>query len=334
MATDRTAVTVPDVLRIGTRGSALALTQTNWVADRVRATGVAVDLEVITTRGDTDQQGPVATLGADGVFVRELERALLERRIDAAVHSLKDLPTAETPGLVVACVPERALPFDVLIGRTAATLDALPAGSVVGTSSVRRIVQVLALRPDLAVRPLRGNVDTRLRRLDAGDYDALVLAGAGLERLGLRDRITEVLRPDRFWPAVSQGALAVQMRADDGRTSQARAALDHEASHLAVCAERACLAELAGGCLAPIGGWARVEPHRGLVLGACVFEERDGAVRRIDAEGSIPSGEGSGVSRRAAVELGRRVAADLATRGALEMLSRMRATASVHGPEA
>lgn len=311
-------------LRIGTRASALALTQTNQVADRLRAGGTEVTIETITTRGDAEQQGPVATLGGDGVFVRELERALLDGRIDVAVHSLKDMPTAETPGLVLACVPERVTPFDALVGRTAPTLAGLPAGAVVGTSSIRRVAQVRALRPDLVVRPVRGNVDTRLRRLDAGDYDALVLAGAGLERLGLAARITEVLRPEAFWPAVSQGALAVQARADDRRALAAVAPLDHAASHAAVRAERACLAALAGGCLAPIGGWARVEDGTRLVLGACVLEVAGDVVRRVIAEGATPRDEGNEVSAAAAEALGREVAAGLLSRGAAAMLHRMR----------
>jgi hydroxymethylbilane synthase len=311
-------------LRIGTRGSALALAQTTQVAERLRAVGVTVVIDTITTRGDAEQQGPVATLGGDGVFVRELERALLDGRIDVAVHSLKDLPTAETDGLEVACVPERAQPFDVLVGRTAPTLAALPSGAVVGTSSIRRVVQVQSLRPDMVIRPIRGNVDTRLRRLDGGDYDALVLAGAGLGRLGLHGRITEVLRPASFWPAVSQGALALQARADDRRTREAIAVLDHAESHMAIRAERACLAALAGGCLAPIGGWARVEAEN-LALGACVLESSAAGVQRIVAEGAIPVGVGDEVSRRAAAEsLGRRVAADLLALGAAEMLDAMR----------
>lgn len=314
----------PGRLRIGTRGSALALAQASLIGDRLRMLGLAVDIETITTRGDVEQHGPVAGLGADGVFVREIERALLDRRIDVAVHSLKDLPTAETPGLVVACVPERASPFDVLVGRTAPTLAALPSGAVVGTSSVRRVVQVRALRPDVVVRPIRGNVDTRLRRLDAGDYDAVVLAGAGLERLGLGSRVTEVLRPTAFWPAVSQGALGLQVRADDEAANRALAALDHPASHAAVRAERACLAALAGGCLAPIGAWGREHAGR-LLLGACVLEDHGGVVRRIVAEGETPVGDGSEVSLRAAAEsLGTRLAADLQGRGAGAMLERMR----------
>lgn len=317
----------PVRLRIGTRASALALTQARQTGERLQALGCAVEIEPITTRGDSEGQAPVAALGGDGVFVREIERALLEGRIDVAVHSLKDLPTAETPGLVVACVPERASPFDVLVGRAAPTLGELPGGAVVGTSSIRRVVQIRALRPDLVIRPIRGNVDTRLRRLDAGDYDALVLAGAGLERLGLGGRITEVLRPAAFWPAVSQGALGLQVRADDHTVRSALAALDHAVSHAGVRAERSCLAALAGGCLAPIGAWGRVAEDR-LLLGACVLEELDGTVRRIVAEGETPIADGDEVSfQNAAEALGARLAADLLADGADSMLERMRAAA-------
>lgn len=314
-------------LRVGTRGSTLAVTQTGWVVDRLREHGADVEVHTITTRGDVRPDVPVAGLGQDGVFVRELEQALLDGRIDVAVHSLKDLPTAETPGLEIASVPEREIPFDVMVGRAGTTLVTLPAGSIVGTSSIRRVMQVRALRPDLDVRPLRGNVDTRLRRLEAGDYDCLILAGAGLRRLGLADRITEVLRPDAFWPAVSQGALAVQVRAGDAATKQAVSRLDHEPSHRSVLAERACLAALAGGCLAPIGGWARVDEQGRLALGACVLEERAEGVRRIAAEEASVAAmhEVSGAAE--AAQLGRRIAAMLVDQGADEMLSRVRAAA-------
>lgn len=314
-------------LRVGTRGSQLAVTQTGWVVERLKAHGLNVEVQTITTRGDVRHDVPVAGLGQDGVFVRELEQALLDGRIDVAVHSLKDLPTAETPGLVIASVPERELPFDVVVGRPGTTLAGLPAGSIVGTSSIRRVMQVRALRDDLVVRPLRGNVDTRLRRLEAGDYDCLILAGAGLRRLGLADRITEVLEPDAFWPAIAQGALALQTRADDVDTRRAVAALDHPATHDAVRAERACLAALAGGCLAPIGGWARIDADGRLRLGACVLEQAGDRVRRILAEEVMtPSREvstGSGP-----VGLGGRVAESLAGKGAAEMLARVRSGAA------
>lgn len=264
-------MSAPTPLRIGTRGSALARTQTEQVASRLREAGVVVTVEVISTLGDRRHDLPVARLGGDGVFVRELEQALLDGRIDAAVHSLKDLPTAETPGLLLAAIPERASPFDAAVGRSAPRLAELPHGATVGTSSIRRVAQLRSIRPDLDIVPLRGNVDSRLRRLDAGEFDAVILAAAGLERLGLADRITEILRPPAFWPAVSQGALAIQTRADDAASRRAVGVVDDAATRAAVAAERRMLAGLAGGCLAPIGGWARIEAEE-LVLGGRVFD--------------------------------------------------------------
>ena len=316
-------------VRIGPRASRLATTQTGWVVDRLKAVGVDVCLETISTRGDARRDIPIAWIGGDGVFVRELEQALLEGRIDLAVHSLKDMPTAETSGLVLACVPERATAFDAVVGRTAATLEELPPGAVVGTSSIRSVAQVKAIRGDLVVAPLRGNVDTRLRKLDAGDYDALILAAAGLERLGLAGRITQLLRPPAFWPAVSQGALAIQVRIDDERTRAAVIPLDHVATHAAVVAERRMLAELAGGCLAPIGGWARVADAR-LTLGGCVLALDDtGAVERLVAEESVAllgaNLEPEEVSLFTSAEsLGAAVAGKLLSAGAAPLLERMR----------
>ena len=322
-------------IRIGTRASALARTQTGWVAERIAAAGAAIRIETISTQGDARQDVPIARIGGDGVFVRELEQALLEGRIDAAVHSLKDMPTAATPGLVLASIPERATCFDAVVGRTAATLEDLPPHAVVGTSSIRRVAQVLALRADLVVKPLRGNVDTRLRRLDAGEYDALILAAAGLERLGLASRITHLLRPPAFWPAVAQGALAIQVRADDHRALEAVMPLDHLATHAAVIAERRMLAELSGGCLAPIGAWARLRNDAHMTLGGCVLEldSSTSVVRRVFAEettavsfsplGGVHPAELSPIP--AMETLGASVATHLLANGAGIMLERMRA---------
>jgi hydroxymethylbilane synthase len=317
---------MPDqtVIRVGTRGSRLARVQTGWVVRRLEALGARVVIVPILTRGDEGNPQP-PRLGSDGVFVRELESALRESRIDAAVHSLKDLPTADSAGLSLACIPSRALPWDVFVGRTARTLAALPAGSVVGTSSIRRVAQVRLVRPDLRILPVRGNVDTRLRLLDKGRYDALILAGAGLERLGLAARIDEVLTPGPvaidsvsspageaatgFWPAIAQGALAA--------LASFMAPLDDPLSRRAVTAERACLAALAGGCLAPIGAVARGRADGGLSLTACVLEERDSAVSRIVETGlALPAMGGA--------FLGLRIAERLRDRGADEMLARMR----------
>lgn len=324
-------MTADRTLRIGTRGSLLARTQTEWVATRLRDLGHAVEIETISTLGDVGQ-GPVPRLGGDGVFVRELQRALLEERIDLAVHSLKDLPTEPVEGLAITCVPERESPFDALVGRSAATLESLPASAVVGTSSVRRVVQVRRARPDVVIRAIRGNVDTRLAKLDAGEYDAIILAGAGLSRLGLADRITESLEPDAFWPAIGQGALAIEARSSDADTRGRVAPLNHPGSQLSVVAERACLASLAGGCLAPIGGFGRVV-EGALLLGACVFGEQGGAVARLVAEASgsphevgiLPdSGDVSTRSLAVAESLGRRVASLLEADGASSLLATFR----------
>lgn len=314
-------------LRVGTRASMLARTQTGWVVEQLELLGLRVLVETISTAADVRADVPIAALGGDGVFVRELERALLEKRIDLAVHSLKDMPTLVTPGLEIACVPQRETPFDVLVARGPATLETLPHGAVIGTSSVRRVAQVRRLRGDLVIKAIRGNVDSRLRRLDAGELDGLVLAGAGLARLGLSGRVSQVLRPDAFWPAVSQGALGLQIRADDSLTRERVRPLDDAASHAAVRAERACLAALAGGCLAPVAAWGRGVAGR-LHLGACVLEETGAGAVRINAAGDCAADAAAPAPER----LGERVAAELLAQGAAAMIARARQRAD--GPTA
>ncbi len=317
-------------LRVGTRGSRLALGQTGQIVERLKQAGCEVVIEVISTRGDSRGDEPVAVLGSDGVFVRELERALLDGRIDVAVHSLKDMPTAAVPGLVIGCVPARATPFDALVSHAGSSLETLPPASTIGTSSVRRATQIAAARPDLVIRPLRGNVDTRIARLDAGDYDALVLAAAGLERLGLADRVTALLEPPVFWPAVGQGALGLQIRSDDERAAQGITSLDDAATHAAVRAERSCLAELAGGCLAPVAGFARFTGER-LHLGARVLEQDGHHVREVTVEEDVAFGDLTAPALRDEADaLGRRVASRLLSRGADAMLVRMREHATGH----
>lgn len=237
-------------LRLGTRGSALALAQSRWVAGQLETLGASVLLEVIRTTGDQLADVSLGTIGGTGVFVSEIQNALLEGRIDLAVHSMKDVPGGMPDGLTIAAVPPREDPRDVLVGRTAGTLAALPRRAVVGTSSPRRRAQLLAARPDLEVADLRGNLDTRLRKLDEGQYDAICLAAAGLHRLGLGQRITEYLEPDAMVPAAGQGALAIQVRTGELAIVSA---LNHDGSALAVCAERAVLAGLGGGCAVPLG---------------------------------------------------------------------------------
>ena len=311
-------------LRVGTRASRLALAQTGQMVDRLRRAGYDVVIETVSTRGDTRGDQPVAALGHDGVFVRELERALLDGRIDVAVHSLKDMPTAPVDGLVIASVPERATPFDALVCRAHESLASLPSGAVVGTSSIRRVTQLALARPDLVIKPIRGNVDTRLGRLDADDYDALILAAAGLERIGVVDRITTLLEPPVFWPAVGQGALGLQVREDDVAARAAVATLDDAATHLAVLAERSCLAKLAGGCLAPVAGFARVVAGQ-LRLGARVLEQRGRDVCEITMEEAIAlPAESLTAIRDLAEQCGARVASKLLEAGADTMLARMR----------
>jgi hydroxymethylbilane synthase len=301
-----------EVVRLGTRGSALARWQADWVADRLRASGVQVELVLISTEGDT-RSGPIGGLGGQGVFTKEIQRALLDDRIDLAVHSLKDLPTEPVPGLQLAAVPQRESPLDVLITSSGQTLEQLPAGSRVGTGSMRRQAQLLFARADLEVQGIRGNVDTRLRQLDENRFDAIVLAQAGLQRLGLAARITQVLDPGLLLPAIGQGALGLEIRCDDEATRQCIAALDHAPSHQSVLAERTLLAALHGGCLAPIGAWARVEGDQ-LTLDAVV----------LDAQGSQRlATQVVGVACEPET-LGRQAAQQLLQQGAASLIARSR----------
>jgi hydroxymethylbilane synthase len=245
-------------LRLGTRRSALATTQSSWVADRLRDLGFEVDLVEVTTEGDRDRTTPIADLGGTGVFVSALREALAEGRVDLAVHSLKDLPTAADPRTVLAAVPVREDPRDALVARDGLTLAELPAGSRVGTGSPRRRAQIAALGLGLVVTDVRGNVDTRLREVREGRLDAVVLAAAGLRRLARIGEATELLDPIQVLPAPGQGALAVEVRAGDADTIAAVASLDDPDARACVTAERALLAELEAGCSAPVGALAEV----------------------------------------------------------------------------
>jgi hydroxymethylbilane synthase len=245
-------------LRLGTRRSALATTQSSWVADRLRDLGFEVDLVEVTTEGDRDRTTPIAALGGTGVFVSALREALAEGRVDLAVHSLKDLPTAADPRTVLAAVPLREDPRDALVARDGLTLAELPAGSRVGTGSPRRRAQIAALGLGLVVTDVRGNVDTRVREVREGRLDAVVLAAAGLRRLARIGEATELLDPIQVLPAPGQGALAVEVRAGDSDTIAAVASLDDPDARACVTAERALLAELEAGCSAPVGALAEV----------------------------------------------------------------------------
>jgi hydroxymethylbilane synthase len=246
-------------LRIGTRGSALALAQSGLIADAVRRTaGVDVELVEIVTSGDRSKQ-PVSRLGV-GVFVSALRDALAAKEIDIAVHSYKDLPTAPADGLVIAAIPEREDPRDALVARDGLTLAELPPGALVGTGAVRRIAQLTALGLPFATVPIRGNVDTRLRKVANGEIDAIVVARAGLARLGRAGEITEILDPSLMLPAPAQGALAVECRAEDYDLLEVLARLDHPETRAAVMAERSLLATLEAGCSAPVAGLAEINP--------------------------------------------------------------------------
>jgi hydroxymethylbilane synthase len=285
-------------LRIGTRGSPLALAQAGEVRARLAAAhGIAAEriaLTVIRTTGDTIRDRPLAEAGGKGLFTKEIEEALLAGAVDLAVHSAKDMPTVLPAGLMIAAVLPREDPRDVFISRKARSLRELPAGAVVGTASLRRQALVLRARRDLAVVPLRGNVETRLHKLDAGEVDATLLALAGLKRLGLADTATALLPVDEFLPAVGQGVIAIEAREGDAKTRALLAAIDHRDSAVALLAERAFLAVLDGSCRTPIAGHAMVAQSalsfRGLIAkpdGSASFETiRDGDVADAAALGA------------------------------------------------
>lgn len=287
-------------LRIGTRGSALALWQANHVRDElVRRHGVEAELVRIHTSGDKLQTASVAQIGAEGsakgIFIKEIEDALLSGTVDIAVHSMKDVPTETPAGLVFAAITRREDPRDCLISRTNKSLKGLPAAARIGTSSVRRQAQLRHARPDLVVANLRGNVDTRLKKLAAGDFDAIVLAVAGVNRLGASEKITQIFKQDVMLPAVGQGALGIETRADDSEAVALAASLNDRETRACITAERALLRELEGGCQVPVGAWARISASAELEIEAAVFSP-DGteSVRRDDV-GAVADAEAIGV---------------------------------------
>jgi hydroxymethylbilane synthase len=295
---------------IGTRGSPLALWQANWVKSRFEEAGQLADLRVIKTSGDKLASAPLAESGVKGLFIKEIEEALAAGEIDVAVHSLKDLPVQQPEGLVIAAVPEREDARDALVCRRAGSLAQLPPGARVGTSSLRRQAQVLRLRPDLQIVALRGNLDTRLRKLDQGECEALVVAVAGMRRLGRADRMTAVFEVDEMCPAAGQGALAVEIRSGDRRMRELVGLLDHPPAHLAIRAERALLAALGGGCQVPIAAHAWLQGHQ-LHLAAMVARPDGTRLLRASAAGEIARPEA----------LGQEVADRLLGEGARELLS-------------
>jgi len=277
------------MLVIASRGSQLALWQARWIEGRLTALGHPCRIEIIKTTGDKITDVPLAKVGGKGLFTKEIEEALLDGRAQLAVHSLKDLPTELPPGLILAAVPEREDPRDAIVGKR---LEQLPRGARVGTSSLRRAAQLRKLRPDLEIESVRGNLDTRLRKLDEGRYDAILLAAAGLKRLGWGGRIAEILPADLMCPAVGQGALAIETCAS-GPGFDAVRALDDGPAHAAVTAERGLLAALGGGCQVPIGAHATVSAARVQLLG--VVASPDGAnLIRSQSEGASENAEAIG----------------------------------------
>ncbi len=302
------------ILRIGTRGSLLA----KWQAESIRkrlfaATGVEAEIVIIKTAGDKMQQAPLTQIGGKGIFIKELEEELLDETIDLAVHSVKDIPTDTPSRLMFPAVCRRDDVRDCLVG---STLASLRQGARVGTSSLRRQAQVLHIRPDLDFRDLRGNVDTRLRKVESGEYDAILLAKAGLDRLGVSQRIAEVLSPEVCMPAVGQGAIAVECRLKDTETADILAPLDDAETRTAIIAERALLAALQGGCQVPLGAWARIERDE-LVLEACVCSE-DG-VQYVKQRATAPPDLAAALGERMA-----RLLIEAGAQSILEEVSRQR----------
>lgn len=284
--------------------------QANWVKDCLEAAGHEIQIEIIKTTGDKLQTASLAASGSKGLFIKEIEEALLAGQVDLAVHSMKDLPTDLPQGLGVAAVPEREDPHDALVSKGGVALQELPAGARIGTSSLRRQSQLLALRPDLEMVAMRGNVDTRLRKLERGDCEALVLAGAGLKRLGFASHITSWFSESEICPAVGQGALAIETSIANSAVNEAVAPLDHPPTHLTVRAERAMLEGLGGGCQLPIAAYSQFDSGK-LHLAGVVASPDGTRLLRASATGAPENPE----------DVGQRVAADLLRQGASELLA-------------
>jgi len=300
-------------IRIGTRGSKLALWQAEWVAAQLRQRGHDVELTIISTQGDVSTQS-LSQVGGQGLFTKEIQRELIAQRVDVAVHSLKDLPTLPIDGLCIAAVPERETTADCLISRSGETFLQLPAGAKMGTGSSRRKAQLLAWRDDVQIADIRGNVDSRLRKLEEGHYDAIVLAAAGLTRLKLLQSVTEELPQERMLPAIGQGALGLECRADDQSTREALTQFNHPVSFAEVAAERALLRSLLAGCLAPVAALGKVDGGGKLHLTARVLS-LDGR-ETLEGRAAGPMDE--------AEEIGECLAAELREQGAMEFIDRAR----------
>ncbi|MEE9495622.1 MAG: hydroxymethylbilane synthase [Desulfobacterales bacterium] len=283
-------------IKIGTRGSKLALWQANWVKSVLgkKFPSTLVELIIIKTQGDKILDVPLAKVGGKGLFVKEIEQALLTRRIDIAVHSMKDIPAGIPEGLCIGAIPERENPVDVFISRNGAGFNELAAGSVIGTSSLRRGAQLRHARPDIVIQPIRGNLDTRLKKLESENFDALVLAAAGVKRLNLEHKITEYLDPGIMLPAIGQGALCIEIRKDDSTVGPLVASLDHASTRAVVAGERSFLNRLEGGCQVPIAGHGRISEKQFAITG--LVAEVDGSrVIKGEKSGPLDSAETIGI---------------------------------------
>ncbi len=301
-------------VKIGTRASLLAVTQSTWVKNQIESQypDTTVELVKITTRGDKILDVPLAKVGGKGLFVKEIEDALAAGRVDLAVHSMKDVPSDLPEGLQVAVIPPRETPFDAFICNGETTLDELPAGARIGTSSLRRKAQLAALRPDLVIEDLRGNLDTRLRKLDEGQYDAIILAGAGLNRLGLQQRIASLFTPEQMLPAIGQGSLGIELRIADDELLTGMQFLHDPKTAITVAAERAFLLRLEGGCQVPIGAHAVLNDDTVTLTG--LIAAVDGT-RILREQQSAPM--------KQAVKLGRSLAETLLDRGGRAILDQV-----------
>jgi len=300
------------LIRIGSRGSALARWQADHIAAELRDRGHQVSIEILVTTGDRVQHAPFMQVGTKGMFTKEIEEALADERIDLAVHSLKDLPTELSEEFIIAAIPKRADPRDAFVSVQHENFAALSPGAVVGTSSLRRQAQLRALRTDLDIRELRGNVDTRLRKLHEGKYDAIILAAAGLDRLGLAADVKQLFSPKQMCPAAGQGALAIECRTNDNATLAAVSALDDSATHFAVLVERAALATLGGGCHLPVGVSCEPANNGWTVMGVVARPDGSQILReQLELHQEHPSAE----------EAGRAMANRLLARGAAEFLA-------------
>ncbi len=302
---------------IGTRGSKLALWQANWAKQTLLSqhSDIEVRLEIIKTKGDKILDVPLAKVGGKGLFVKEIEQALLDDKIDLAIHSMKDMPAEIPEGLKIGAIPEREDPTDVLISKTGKTLEELPLNAVVGTSSLRRGSQIKALRPDITIEPLRGNIDTRLKRAKAGDFDAIVLAASGVKRLGMDENITQYLPTTTLLPAVGQGALCIEIRKNDPDIESIIAPLNHNETEATVTCERAFLHHLEGSCQIPVAAYAELSGNTLTLTGLVA-----------DLDGSTVLKEVHSGSKESSREIGIKLADSLIHQGAGDILKQLTET--------